>query len=78
MDDVSLATPEIIEKAVNDTVPRVTPMFWSFRVMVGLGFAMLILFATAFWTTLKSKCSEHPYLLRAALWMLQHHGSLVN
>jgi len=70
VDDVSLATPEIIEKAVNDTVPRVTPMFWSFRVMVGLGFAMLILFATAFWTTLKSKCSEHPYLLRAALWML--------
>jgi hypothetical protein len=38
------ATPEMIEKAVDDTVPRVAPMFWSFRIMVGLGFAMLLLF----------------------------------
>jgi cytochrome d ubiquinol oxidase subunit I len=68
--DVAQATPEMIERAVNDTVPRVTPMFWSFRLMVGLGFAMLLLFALAFWSTLKSACTARPWLLRWALWML--------
>jgi cytochrome bd ubiquinol oxidase subunit I len=68
--DVRQATPETIDKAMNDTVPRVTPMFWSFRVMVGLGFAMLLLFGLAFWSTLKSACTQKPWLLKWALWML--------
>ena len=68
--DMSQATPEIIERAVNDTVPRVTPMFWGFRIMVGLGFAMLALFAAAFWSTLKTANMHKPWLLRWALWML--------
>ena len=68
--DVRQATPEMIERAVNDTVPRVTPMFWTFRVMVGLGFLMLALFALAFWSTLKSQCAARPWLLRWALVML--------
>jgi len=68
--DVRQATPAIIERAVNDTVPRVTPMFWGFRVMVGLGFAMLALFAAAFWSTLKAANMRKPWLLRWALWML--------
>jgi len=68
--DVNQATPEMIQKAVDSTVPRVTPMFWAFRIMVGLGFAMLLLFALAFWSTLKSTCTKKPWLLKAALWML--------
>jgi len=68
--DVNQATPEIIERAVNDTVPRVTPMFWSFRIMVGLAFAMLALFALAFWSTIKSANMHKPWLLKSALWML--------
>ncbi|MBH2018718.1 MAG: cytochrome ubiquinol oxidase subunit I [Burkholderiales bacterium] len=68
--DVNQATPEIIDKAMNDTVPRVTPMFWSFRIMVGLGFAMLALFALTFWSTLKTTVQPRPWLLRWALWML--------
>lgn len=68
--DVNQATPDIIEKAVNDTVPKVTPMFWGFRIMVGLGFAMLLLFLIAFWSTLKTKAQHHPMLLKAALLML--------
>jgi cytochrome d ubiquinol oxidase subunit I len=31
--DVRQATPEIIDRAVDDTVPRVWPMFWGFRLM---------------------------------------------
>ncbi|RVT52269.1 cytochrome ubiquinol oxidase subunit I [Rubrivivax albus] len=68
--DVRQATPEMIDRATNDTVPRVTPMFWSFRLMVGLGFAMLVLFALAFWSTLKTECAARPWILRWAVWML--------
>ena len=69
--DVRQATPEMIERAVNDTVPRVTPMFWSFRLMVALGFAMLLLFGLAFWSTLKRQgIGARPWLLRWAIVML--------
>ena len=68
--DVRQATPEMIQKAVDSTVPRVTPMFWAFRIMVGLGFLMLALFALAFWSTLKLECGQRPWLLKWALWML--------
>lgn len=57
-------------KAVNDTVPKVTPMFWSFRIMVGPGFAMLLLFGLTFWSTLKSPWRARPWLLKWAVWML--------
>jgi cytochrome bd ubiquinol oxidase subunit I len=68
--DVRNATPEMIDRAMRDTVPKVTPMFWSFRIMVGLGLAMLLLFALSFWSTLKSECRARPWLLRAAVLML--------
>ncbi len=69
--DVRQATPKMIERAVNDTVPRVSPMFWSFRLMVGLGFAMLLLFGLAFWSTLKRDgIGARPWLLRWAIVML--------
>ena len=68
--DVNQATPEIVERAVNDTIPRVTPMFWTFRIMVALGFLMLALFAAAFWSTLKGACMRKRWLLRWALCML--------
>ena len=63
MDEV---TPEIITKAVNDTIPKVTPMFWSFRVMVGLGFTMLFLFIASFYYSVKGNFAEKKWLLTAA------------
>ncbi|HEY9026243.1 MAG TPA: cytochrome ubiquinol oxidase subunit I [Burkholderiaceae bacterium] len=68
--DPSQATPEMIGRAVDDSVPKVAPMFWSFRIMVGLGFAMLALFAVAFWNTLRMRCVDKGWLLKWALWML--------
>jgi cytochrome bd ubiquinol oxidase subunit I len=46
--DPRSATPQQIEQAAWDTVPSVPLMFWSFRIMAGIGFAMIALFATAF------------------------------
>jgi cytochrome d ubiquinol oxidase subunit I len=64
------ATPAQIQMAVDSTVPRVAPMFWSFRVMVALGFLLLALFALSFWSTLQSRCGSRPWLLKWALFML--------
>ncbi len=68
--DVSAATPDMIDQSVNDTVPRVSPLFWSFRVMVGLGFLMLALFGFAAWYSVKGSFADHRWLLRAAVWSL--------
>ncbi len=68
--DVSLATPEMIQKATDDTVPKVSPMFWSFRIMVGLGFAMLGLFSLAFYFALNGRYTDYPWFLRLCFIML--------
>jgi len=41
VDDPRDATEEQIVMAANDTVPGVAPLFWAFRIMVGLGFAFI-------------------------------------
>ena len=63
-------TPELIDRAAADTIPRVTPLFWGFRLMVALGFAMAALFGLALWYSVKGSFAEKPWLLRWALWSL--------
>ena len=46
--DPALATPQQVELAAWDTVPDVPIMFWGFRIMALIGFAMIALFTTAF------------------------------
>src|SRR6202046_257931 len=46
--DIVNATNDEIAQAAWSTVPAVSPLFWSFRIMVGLGFYFLALFAVAF------------------------------
>jgi cytochrome bd ubiquinol oxidase subunit I len=69
-DDMHAVTPEMIQHAVDDTVPRVAPLFWGFRFMVALGFAMLALFGLATWYSVKGTFASKPWLLRWALWFL--------
>ena len=47
-DDPRKADAAMIHAAAWSTVPNVPLMFWSFRIMAGIGFAMIALFATAF------------------------------
>jgi len=67
---VTDATDAQIAAAAGDTVPQVAPLFWSFRVMAGLGFGFIGLFAWAFWRAAKRKLTASPILLRVALWCL--------
>ncbi|MFH5923554.1 cytochrome ubiquinol oxidase subunit I [Roseomonas xinghualingensis] len=48
VEDPRNATAAQIQQAAWDTVPNVPLMFWSFRIMAMIGFAMIGLFATAF------------------------------
>lgn len=68
--DISQATPEMIDKAVDDTIPPVTPMFWSFRIMVGMGFLMFFLFVTSLWSSIKGNFMQKKWLLKWAVVML--------
>jgi cytochrome d ubiquinol oxidase subunit I len=70
MDDPRKATAADIQKAADSTIPNVPVLFWSFRIMVALGFALLVMFALAFYYTLKGTYVHKRWLLRWALWML--------
>ncbi|EIJ48153.1 cytochrome bd-type quinol oxidase subunit 1 [Herbaspirillum sp. GW103] len=61
------ATPEQIAMAVNDTIPKVAPMFWAFRGMVGLGFLFLFIFSASFWFLAKKQLAPQRWLLRLAV-----------
>ncbi len=69
-DKVVDATPEQINQAVKDTVPKVAPIFWSFRVMVAAGFFMLAVFLYAFWLSTKHWKEKPDWFLRVAIWSL--------
>jgi cytochrome d ubiquinol oxidase subunit I len=68
--DVASATPDMIQRAVDDTIPKVAPMFWSFRLMVALGFAFAVLFSIALYYSIKGNFIEKKWLLRWALWFI--------
>ncbi|WP_425101818.1 cytochrome ubiquinol oxidase subunit I [Tropicibacter sp. S64] len=51
VDDPLEATEEQIRMAANDTIPGVAPLFWAFRVMVGLGFLFIAVMLYFFWRT---------------------------
>lgn len=64
------ATDEQIIAAAKSSIPKVAPIFWSFRVMVGLGFVMLFVFIAAFWQSTRHRIEENKWVLKAALFSL--------
>ena len=68
--DVGNATAEEITQAALDTVPAVWPLFWSFRIMVGVGFFYIAFFAFWFWKASVRRLDSSRGWLRVALWTL--------
>ena len=64
------ATPAQIDQAAHDTIPKVAPLFFSFRVMVGLGFLFLFIFAAAFYLCARRKVTDNPWLLKLAVFAI--------
>lgn len=69
-DDMSDPSQEAIDRAVDYSIPKVAPLFWSFRIMVGCGFAMLGIFIYAFWVSAKHRISKPKWFLRLAVFAL--------
>lgn len=67
--DPRRADQAIISKAAWDTVPDVPVMFWVFRVMAGIGFLQIAVFAAAFVLVALRRC-ETRWVLRAAVVMM--------
>ena len=67
--DIPSATPAQIQAAANDLVPDVPVLFWSFRVMVGLGFYFIALFAAAFFLA-STRRFDRRWFLRIAMLSL--------
>ena len=65
VDDPRQATEEQIAAAAEDTVPGVAVIFWSFRIMVGLGFGFIGMMAYFFWRA-SFKGMDFP---RWSLWL---------
>jgi cytochrome d ubiquinol oxidase subunit I len=64
--DVVDATPAQIKAAAKKTIPPVAPVFFSFRLMVGLGMLFLATFVLAFWF-----CGRRTLLLERRRWFLR-------
>lgn len=84
---VTDATTDQIQKAAWDTVPNILPIFWSFRLMVAIGFTLVALFAIAFYLSSKRRLETSRWFLRLAVlslplpwiaaelgWIVAEHG----
>jgi cytochrome d ubiquinol oxidase subunit I len=69
-DNVVGADEAQINKAAWDTVPDVLTLFWTFRAMVACGLFFIVLFATAFYLSLRRRLLRHRWFLWVALLSL--------
>ncbi|WP_074011822.1 cytochrome ubiquinol oxidase subunit I [Candidatus Sodalis sp. SoCistrobi] len=67
-DDITQANEQQIRQATSDSIPRVAPLYFSFRIMVGCGVLMLLLIAACFWTVLRNRIGQPRWLHRAMLY----------
>ncbi|WDV26938.1 cytochrome ubiquinol oxidase subunit I [Aeromonas caviae] len=68
--EIGKADEAAIARAVDDSIPQVAPLFWSFRLMVGIGVVLLALFAAAFLQLCRGKLVQSPRLLKALFWSI--------
>lgn len=68
--DLTKVTDDDINKAARGSVPKVTPMFFSFRIMVALGFFMLFIFIMATYFSVKGNFAEKKNWLKLFFYSL--------
>ena len=67
---VSDATETQIQQATKDSIPRVLPLYFAFRIMVACGFLILLIIGLSFFTVIRGKIGQKRWLHRAALYSL--------
>ena len=66
--NVSDASEAQIQQATRDSIPRVAPLYFSFRIMVGAGVLMLLIIGCSFWTVIRNRIGKSTFLLKCALY----------
>lgn len=69
-EDVTNATDEQVALAVKNSIPKVAPLFWSFRIMVAAGFTMLFILLATFYYNARRVIEQRRWLLRLALFAI--------
>ena len=64
------ATEAQIAQAARDSIPYVPYLFWSFRIMVAIGFFFLALFGAAFWVLARGRLEQNRWLLRVLFYSI--------
>ncbi len=83
VENPALATEEDIDRAAWSTMPNVPVLFWTFRIMVALGFFFILLFATGFYLSSKCRQDSHRWYLWVAFlslplpWIAAEFGWIV-
>lgn len=67
--DLSKATPEDVRKAAHDTVPKVAPLFWTFRDGIAR-VHLYCIFCLCILASANNVIHEKKRFLRFALWLL--------
>ncbi|AWD32725.1 Cytochrome bd-I ubiquinol oxidase subunit 1 [Candidatus Kinetoplastibacterium sorsogonicusi] len=69
--DLNNVTEEEISQAAIDTIPNVLVLFYCFRIMVAIGFYLILLFAILSWKLIKNTLfKNNKFLLKMALFSL--------
>lgn len=68
--DVQSATDEMKKAAAASTIPQVAPLFWSFRLMVGCGLAMALIFVLGIFFSVKKTLADKPWFHKLTLMAL--------
>ncbi len=69
-DDILQSSPAQIQQAAEGTAPKVSPLFWTFRIMFACGFWFIFLFVCGFYLVTRQRIATTPWFLRTALWSL--------
>lgn len=67
-DNVADATEAQIKQATQDSIPRVAPLYFAFRIMVLCGVLLLGIITLSFWSVIRNRVGKNRLLLKAALF----------
>lgn len=67
-ENVTDASEADIKAAAKDSIPNVGPLFWAFRIMVAVGFLLLLIIGLSFLSVVRNRIGKSKWLLRMALF----------
>ncbi|MCF6766491.1 cytochrome ubiquinol oxidase subunit I [Thiotrichales bacterium 19S3-7] len=70
LEEAIIHNPSLLEKATRDSVPNSFSIFWGFRIMVGLGLLMLLMFVIGIFLLARNTLWQHRWILRFMLYMI--------